>query len=103
MTCLNQGLTAVELRRRNYLTPVAAQVKLNGMNQREQDPIKKTAAGMLKLLYPQFSPGEVPKNVLDSVVAFAVEMRKRVIDQMAVMKPAEFQEVCFECKVNTPE
>jgi ATP-dependent Lon protease len=43
------------------------------------------------------------KHVVYSVVAFAVEMRKRVIDQMAVMKPAEFQDVCFESIVNAPE
>jgi ATP-dependent Lon protease len=88
-----------ELRRRNYVTHLTAQLKFNGMSQRNQDSIKKTAAGMLKLLFPHFSPGEIPKNALDHVVAFAVEMRKRVIDQMAVMKPAEFQDVSFDCEV----
>src|SRR5207248_5099716 len=41
-----------ELRRRNYLTHLTAQVTFNGVNQRNQDAVKKTAAGMLKLLFP---------------------------------------------------
>jgi len=88
-----------ELRRRNFLTHVTAQVTFSGMNQRNQDAVKKTAAGMLKLLYPHFAPGEVPTSVMEPVVKFAVEMRKRVIDQMAVMKPAEFQDATFDCAV----
>lgn len=88
-----------ELRRRNFLTHLTAQVTFNGMNQRNQDAVKKTAAGMLKLLYPHFTPGEVPRTILEPVVSFALEMRKRVIDQMAVMKPAEFQDVLFDCEV----
>ena len=47
---------------------------------------------MLKLLHPQLCPGQVPRTLLEQMVAFAVEMRKRVIDQMAVMKPGDFQD-----------
>jgi ATP-dependent Lon protease len=53
-----------ELRRRNFLTHVSAQVSFHGMNQRNEDAVKKTAAGLLKLLYPHLAPGEVPKPVL---------------------------------------
>jgi ATP-dependent Lon protease len=88
-----------ELRRRNFLTHLTAQVAFNGMNQRNQDAVKKTAAGMLKLIHPHHLPGEVPTQVMESVLSFAVEMRKRIIDQMAVMKPAEFQDASFDCSV----
>jgi ATP-dependent Lon protease len=88
-----------EIRRRNYLTHVSAQVSFPGMNQRNQDSVKKTAAGMLKLLYPQFPAGDVPKSVMEPVLGIALEMRKRVIDQMKVIKPSEFQEVTFDCSV----
>jgi ATP-dependent Lon protease len=88
-----------ELRRRNFLTHVAAQISFNGMNQRNQDAVKKTAAGMLKLLHPHVQAGEVAETIMTSMVAFAVEMRKRVIDQLATMKPTEFQAACFECNV----
>src|SRR5438876_3796386 len=71
-----------ELRRRNFLTHVSAQVVFRGMNQRNQDAVKKTAAGLLKLLYPHLAAGEVPKQVMEAALAFAVEMRKRVVDQL---------------------
>jgi ATP-dependent Lon protease len=86
-----------ELRRRNFLTQVSAHIVFDGMNQRNQDAVKKTAAGMLKLLYPHLASGDIPRSVMQSVLVFAVEMRKRVVDQMAVMKPAEFQDIAFSC------
>src|SRR5207249_1896189 len=88
-----------ELRRRNFVTHIAAQVSFNGMNQRNEDAVKKTSAGMLKLLHPHLTPGEVPSETIKAIVEFSVEMRKRVIDQMAVMKPAEFKDVSFDCAV----
>ena len=66
------------------------------MNQRNQDSIRKTAAGLLKLLYPQHAAGEVPAVLLKEILEFAVEMRKRVVDQLAVIKPAEFRDISFE-------
>jgi ATP-dependent Lon protease len=88
-----------ELRRRNFLTHVSAQVSFDGMTQRNQDSVKKTAAGMLKLLYPHLGVGEVPPPVMTAAVEFAVEMRKRVMDQLAVLKPGEFRDVSFKCSV----
>jgi ATP-dependent Lon protease len=85
-----------ELRRRNYLTHITAQASLPGMNQRNQDSIRKTAAGLLKLLHPQHAAGEVPAVLLKEILEFAVEMRKRVVDQLAVIKPAEFRDISFE-------
>jgi ATP-dependent Lon protease len=88
-----------EFRRRNYMTHVAAQLTFKGMNQRNEDAVKKTAAGMIKLLYPHYAPGELPEPAMEKIKRFAVEMRKRVIDQLAVMKPAEFKDASFECFV----
>lgn len=44
-----------ELRRRNFQTHVSACVDMKGMTGRNQDAIKKTAAGLLKLIYPPHS------------------------------------------------
>jgi ATP-dependent Lon protease len=85
-----------ELRRRNFMTHVSAQTSFPGMNQRNQDSIRKTAAGLLKLLYPHLTAGDVSPESLKAVIDFAVEMRKRVIDQLAVMKPTEFQGILFD-------
>ena len=63
------------------------------MTSRNQDAIKKTAAGMLKLLHPQMTADQVDVEKVKHLVSFAAEMRKRVIDQLAVMKPEEFSGV----------
>jgi predicted ATP-dependent Lon-type protease len=56
---------------------------------------KKTATGMLKLLRPDLTVEEAHPDKLSKVVTFAVEMRKRVIDQLAVTKPEEFGGVSY--------
>ena len=66
------------------------------MDQRNQDSIRKTAAGLLKLIYPQLKAGEVLPDKLKEVLDFAVEMRKRIIDQLAAMKPTEFRDIAFD-------
>jgi ATP-dependent Lon protease len=88
-----------ELRRRNLMTHVTARVAFNGMNQRNQDAVKQIAAGMLKLLHPHLPAGEVRRPIMGAAAGFAVEMRKRVMDQLAFMKPAEFRNVSFACSV----
>ena len=57
-----------EFRRRNFATHVAAQLVFKGMNERNEDSVKKTAAGMLKLLYPHLPPGEVPREQMEEVL-----------------------------------
>ena len=79
-----------ELRRRNFQTHVAAWVDLSSMTGRNQDAIKKTVAGLLKLQHPHRSPETLMREEIGPLVAVAVEMRKRVTDQLAKMLPAEF-------------
>jgi len=79
-----------ELRRRNFQTFVSAAFDFGSMTGRNQDAIKKTAAGMLKLLHPDLRVEDAKPEMLEPVIAFAVEIRKRVVDQLAVMKPEEF-------------
>jgi ATP-dependent Lon protease len=79
-----------ELRRRNFQTHVAAWVDLSSMTGRNQDAIKKTVAGLLKLQYPHRSPENLMREEIGPLVEVAVEMRKRVTDQLAKMLPAEF-------------
>lgn len=86
-----------ELRRRNHLTHAAAQVSFNGMNQRNEDAVKKTIAGMLKLLCPHYTAGEVPPELMSKIISFAVEIRRRVIEQLAITRPAEFKGASFDC------
>jgi len=84
-----------ELRRRNFQTHVNALVDLGTMTGRNQDAIKKTAAGLLKLLYPHRTPDTVTRQELEPLIEIGIEMRKRVVDQLAKILPTEFEGVEF--------
>jgi len=84
-----------ELRRLNFQTHIAAKASFEGMTGRNQDAIKKTAAGLLKLLHPHLSPDELLPRVAEDLLEIAVEMRKRVIDQLAKLQPSEFAGVTY--------
>jgi len=60
------------------------------MTGRNQDAIKKAGAGLLKLLHSHRSPDTITREELMPLLDVAVEMRKRVIDQLAKILPAEF-------------
>jgi ATP-dependent Lon protease len=82
-----------ELRRRNFQTHVNAWVNMGKMTGRNQDAIKKTTAGLLKLLYPHRTPDSVAPEEMKPLLEMSVEMRKRVTDQLAKIRPAEFSGV----------
>jgi len=85
-----------ELRRLNFQTHVNYWIDFGAMTGRNQDAVKKTVAGLLKLLHPnRRNPAETQPNELEPIVALAVEMRKRVTDQLAVILPTEFNAVHF--------
>lgn len=81
------------LRRRNYQTVVNAFVDFGKMTGRNQDSIKKTAAGLLKILYPHRTPQSIEKDELESCLSLAIECRQRILDQLAIMAPGEFKGV----------
>jgi predicted ATP-dependent Lon-type protease len=56
---------------------------------------------MLKLLYPHLTPDNISKGVLEEILNFAMEMRKRVVDQLAIKEPSEFQ--MFHMNLNFAE
>ena len=88
-----------ELRRRNFQTHVGARVNFGRMTGRNQDAIKKTAAGLLKLLNPHANAESLPPDTIRPLAEFAIEMRKRVTDQLAIMKSEEFGDVVYTCDV----
>jgi ATP-dependent Lon protease len=88
-----------ELRRRNFQTHVNAWVDMGTMTGRNQDAIKKAAAGLLKLLHPHRSPDTITREELVPLLDVAVEMRKRVTDQLVKILPAEFTGVEYGYKV----
>lgn len=78
------------LRRRNYQMHVSARVDLGGMTGRNQDALRKITAGLLKLIYPHKTDETLTAQELESCLDIAAECRKRVLAQLAVMAPGEF-------------
>ena len=89
-----------ELRRVNYQTHVNYWVDFGQMTGRNQDAVKKTAAGLLKLLYPhRREPGDIRPEEIRLIIELAIEMRKRVTDQLAVILPTEYQNVVYSFQI----
>jgi ATP-dependent Lon protease len=85
------------LRRRNYQTHIVAGARFPaGMSQRAHDAIQKTAAGLLKLIYPHRTPDDLEPSELRFCLNLAVEMRNRVVDQLKIIAPKEFKDVSLE-------
>ncbi len=88
-----------ELRRRNFQTHVNAWVDMGTMTGRNQDAVKKTVAGMLKLLHPHRSAEELTESEIAPLIEFAVKMRKRTTDQLAKRMPSEFSHVDYSYRL----
>jgi ATP-dependent Lon protease len=78
-------------RRRNYQTIVNAHVNFGKLTGRNQDAIRKTTAGLLKLIHPHRTVDDLQPEELSMCVALAFECRQRVIEQLSVQAPAEFR------------
>ncbi len=78
-------------RRRNYQIVVDANVNFGKMTGRNQDAIKKTASGLLKILFPNRTPESVQPDEFDYCLQIAIECRQRILDQLAIIAPAEYK------------
>jgi len=78
------------LRRKNYQTIVNAHVEFGQMTGRNQNSIKKTTAGLLKLIFPHRNPQDILPEELKTCMDLAIESRQLVVDQLAILTPNEF-------------
>ena len=62
------------------------------LNQRDTIAIRKMVGGFMKLLYPD---GEYTKDQLEEILRFALEMRRRVKEQLKKLGGMEFYDVNF--------
>ncbi|ANY11647.1 protease Lon-related BREX system protein BrxL [Leuconostoc lactis] len=88
-----------ELRKVSYADAINKYFKLgNQLNQRDTIGVKKIVSGMLKLIYPneQYSRDDV-----EEVLRFALEMRRRVKEQLKKIGGMEFFDVNFSYIDNT--
>ena len=82
-----------ELRKITYADAYEKYFKLgNQLNQRDSIAVKKTVSGMIKLIYPH---GEYTKDDVEEILRFALEMRRRVKEQLKKIGGMEFYDVNF--------
>lgn len=62
------------------------------LNRRDEKAVKKTCSGLLKLLYPD---GNYEKEGVRGILEFAIEMRRRVKEQLKKIGGLEFWETNF--------
>ena len=62
------------------------------LNQRDTIAVRKTVSGLVKLLYPD---GEYSKDELEEILRLALEMRRRVKEQLKKIGGMEFYDVNF--------
>ena len=99
-----------ELRKEQYGDALDKYFRLgSNLNQRDTIAVRKMVGGLLKLLYPD---GEFTKEQLEEILKLALEMRRRVKEQLKKLGGMEFYDVNFsyidkdsfeECYVSVPE
>ncbi|WP_367362559.1 protease Lon-related BREX system protein BrxL [Mesotoga sp.] len=62
------------------------------LNRRDEKAVRKTVSGLLKLLYPD---GEYTKEAIEEVLAFSIECRRRVKEQLKKLGGLEFWDTNF--------
>ncbi len=82
-----------ELRKDSYSDLMDKYFKLgNNLNQRDTIAVRKTVSGLIKLVYPD---GEASKEKVREIVELALELRRRVKEQLKKIGGMEFYDVNF--------
>jgi len=87
-----------ELRKISYADAYEKYFKLGrDLNQRDVIAVKKTVSGFIKLLYPH---GKYTRENVEKILRFALEVRRRVKEQLKKIGGMEFYDVNFSYKDN---
>jgi ATP-dependent Lon protease len=82
-----------ELRKRSFADAIDPYFGLgNNLKQRDVQGVRKTVSGLLKLLYPD---GECGKEDIEEVLVYALQVRRRVKEQLKKLGGMEFYDVHF--------
>jgi ATP-dependent Lon protease len=82
-----------ELRKRNFADAITKYFRLGrDLNQRDTIAVKHTVSGLLKLLYPDEN---YTKDAVEQCLAYALEARRRVKEQLKKIGGMEFYDVHF--------
>ncbi|ABK99890.1 protease Lon-related BREX system protein BrxL [Pelobacter propionicus] len=82
-----------EMRKYNFSDAIDKFFKLgNNLNQRDTIAVRRTVSGLLKLLYPH---GEFDKEAVRQCLHYALEVRRRIKEQLKKIGGMEFYDVHF--------
>ncbi len=82
-----------ELRKEQYGDVLDRYFRLGkNLNQRDTIAVRKMVGGLVKLIYPD---GEFTKEQIEEILCFALEMRRRVKEQLKKLGGMEFYDVNF--------
>jgi ATP-dependent Lon protease len=82
-----------EMRKRSFSDAINQFFRLgDNLNQRDTIAVKKTVSGLLKLLYPH---GQFDKEAVRRCLVYALEVRRRVKEQLKKIGGMEFYDVHF--------
>jgi len=82
-----------EMRKRNFADAIDKYFKLgNNLNQRDVIAVRKTVSGLIKLLYPH---GEFEKEDVRACLEYALQVRRRIKEQLKKIGGMEFYDVHF--------
>ena len=82
-----------EMRKRNFGDVIDKYFKLgNNLNQRDVIAVRKTVSGLMKLQYPH---GEFEKEDVRACLEYALEVRRRIKEQLKKIGGMEFYDVHF--------
>lgn len=87
-----------ELRKHNFTEIIDHYFALGAhLNARDRKAVRRTVSGLVKILHPD---GEVSKEDLEEILAFALEGRRRVKEQLKKMGAFEYYQTSFSYLVN---
>ncbi|MFW1744232.1 protease Lon-related BREX system protein BrxL [Acinetobacter johnsonii] len=82
-----------EMRKRSFADSIEKYFKLgNNLNQRDVIAVRKTVSGLMKLLYPH---GQFNKEDVRQCLEYALQVRRRVKEQLKKIGGMEFYDVHF--------
>jgi len=88
------------LRARNCQGIVEQRARLDGLKSRDLDAVKKTAAGLLKIVYPHRDAESASHPEIAACVDLAVRCRQRVVTELGKIAPAEFRGIVLDVPVD---
>ena len=84
---------ARDLRKETYATALDKHFRLgHALNKRDERAVRKTVSGLIKLIHPD---GEFAKEELEEYLTLAMEMRRRVKEQLKKMGGLEYWNTSF--------